>query len=81
LACLACQDGNFKSDIEAQHEREQAEWEALEDSERARYPFESSLKKYIDNLMTDLKLKIKRNEDRLAAVEKPVLLPEDAVRF
>jgi hypothetical protein len=31
--------------------------------------------------MTDLKLKIKRNEDRLAAVEKPVLLPEDAVRF
>lgn len=59
---------------------EQVEWEALEDRVRARYSYEADLKKYLDRLMVDLKAKIKRNEERLAAVEKPMLLPDDAVR-
>jgi hypothetical protein len=58
----------------------QAEWEALEDRERARYGYEVDLKKYLDRLMVDLKAKIKKNEERLAAVEKPLLLPDDAVQ-
>lgn len=57
----------------------QADWEALEDRERARYGYETDLKKYLDRLMVELKAKIKRNEERLAAVEKPLLLQDDQV--
>eukprot|EP00884_Botryococcus_braunii_P001837 jgi/Botrbrau1/11654/Bobra.168_2s0011.1 len=57
-----------------------ADWEALEDNVRARYSYEADLKKYLERLMVDLKAKIKRNEERLSAVEKPILLPDDAAR-
>lgn len=66
-------------DCENEHdERLREEWEALEDREKERYGFEEELLRWLERLLSDLRKRIAQNEDRLQALEKPVLLPDDA---
>ncbi|KAK9808590.1 hypothetical protein WJX72_000153 [[Myrmecia] bisecta] len=54
-----------------------AQWEALPDKQRDRLGHERELQKFLDRLVGDLQKKIKRNEERLAADKKQLLLPDD----
>lgn len=50
-----------------------AQWEDLDDSEQARYPYQKELKRRMDGFMSDLEKKLQRNTERLAAQEVPVV--------
>lgn len=54
-------------------------WEALKDEERAKYPYERELKKWLDKMVDDLGKKVKRNQERLDSEANPAFLPDDQV--
>ena len=54
-----------------------AEWEALEDREKARYGYERELLRKLDRLLDDLRKKIAANSRRLDDTRKPSFLAED----
>lgn len=58
-------------------DRSKGQWEALCDEERAKYPYERELKKWLDKMVDDLGKKVKRNQDRLDSEANPAFLPDD----
>ena len=62
-------------------DRSKGQWEALSDEERAKYPYERELKKWLDKMVDDLGKKVKRNQDRLDSEANPAFLPDDQVNF
>lgn len=67
-ACPAVHDDRCKT-----------QWEALTDEERAKYPYERELKKWLDKMVDDLGKKVKRNQERLDSEANPSFLPDDQV--
>ncbi len=61
-------------------DRSKTQWEGLNDEERAKYPYERELKKWLDKMVDDLGKKVKRNQERLDSEANPAFLPEDQVR-
>lgn len=60
-------------------DRSKGQWEALSDEERAKYPYERDLKKWLDKMVDDLGKKVKRNQERLDSEANPAFLPDDQV--
>ena len=60
-------------------DRCKTQWEALTDEERAKYPYERELKKWLDKMVDDLGKKVKRNQERLDSEANPAFLPDDQV--
>ena len=60
-------------------DRSKGQWEALSDEERAKYPYERELKKWLDKMVDDLGKKVKRNQERLDSEANPAFLPDDQV--
>lgn len=58
-------------------DRSKGQWEALSDEERAKYPYERDLKKWLDKMVDDLGKKVKRNQERLDSEANPAFLPDD----
>lgn len=60
-------------------DRCKTQWEALTDEQRAKYPYERELKKWLDKMVDDLGKKVKRNQERLDSEANPSFLPDDQV--
>ena len=56
------------------------QWDALDEAEKAKYPFEQDLKRRMDGIIADVMKKIDRNKERLAAQDTPLITPADQVR-
>jgi hypothetical protein len=56
------------------------QWDALDEAEKAKYPFEQELKRRLDGIIADVMKKIERNKERLAAQDTPLITPADQVR-
>ena len=56
------------------------QWDALDEAEKAKYPFERDLKRRMDGIIADCMKKIERNKERLAAADTPLITPADQVQ-
>jgi len=56
------------------------QWDALDEAEKAKYPFQRDLKRRMDSIIADCMKKIDRNKERLAAADTPLVTPADQVR-
>ena len=57
------------------------QWDALDESEKAKYPYQLELKRRLDGIMSDLNKKLQRNTERLTAQDKPALTASEQVEF
>ena len=55
------------------------QWDALDEAEKAKFPFQRDLKRRMDGIMADCMKKIERNKERLAAADTPLITPADQV--
>ena len=55
------------------------QWDALDEAEKAKFPFEQDLKRRMDGIIADVTKKIERNKERLAAQDTPLIAPADQV--
>ncbi len=56
------------------------QWDALDETEKAKYPFQHDLKRRMDGIIADCMKKIDRNKERLAAADTPLVTLADQVR-
>ena len=56
------------------------QWDALDEAEKAKYPFQRDLKRRMDGIIADCMKKIERNKERLAAADTPLVTPADQVQ-
>ena len=55
------------------------QWDALDEGEKAKHPFQRDLKRRMDGIIADCMKKIERNKERLAAADTPLITPADQV--